>query len=70
MLAALKKNKQALAAFEAFSASARREYVEWVTEAKTDATRDRRLETAVQWMAEGKERNWKYISRKSMVGGR
>jgi len=34
--------------------------VEWVTEAKTDATRRRRLETAVEWMAEGKNRNWKY----------
>jgi uncharacterized protein YdeI (YjbR/CyaY-like superfamily) len=70
MLAALKKNKKAHATFDAFSPSAQREYVEWVTEAKTDATRDRRLETAVQWMAEGKERNWKYISRKSMVGSR
>jgi hypothetical protein len=41
--------------------SARREYVEWVTEAKSDDTRGRRLETAVQWLAEGKIRNWKYV---------
>ena len=60
MLAAIKKNKKAQATFEGFSPSAQRDYIEWVTEAKTDATRDRRLETAVQWMSEGKIRNWKY----------
>jgi uncharacterized damage-inducible protein DinB len=61
MLAAIKKNKKAQQAFEAFSPSHKREYVEWITEAKSDETRDRRLATAVQWMAEGKSRNWKYI---------
>jgi uncharacterized protein YdeI (YjbR/CyaY-like superfamily) len=61
MLAAIKKNKKAHATFEAFSPSAQREYIEWVTEAKTDATRNKRLETAVQWMSEGKIRNWKYV---------
>ena len=61
MLAAIKKNKRAHAAYEAFSPSCKREYVEWVTEAKTEATRERRLATAVQWMAEGKVRNWKYV---------
>lgn len=61
MLAAIKKNKKALATFEGFGPSAKREYIEWVTEAKTDATRDKRLETAVQWMSEGKIRNWKYV---------
>jgi uncharacterized protein YdeI (YjbR/CyaY-like superfamily) len=59
---ALKKNRQALAAFEKFSPSHKREYIEWITEAKTEATRTRRLETAVQWMAEGKPRNWKYMN--------
>jgi uncharacterized protein YdeI (YjbR/CyaY-like superfamily) len=59
-LAAIRKNKKAHATFERFSPSARREYVEWVTEAKTAATRGRRLDTAVQWMAEGKGRHWKY----------
>jgi len=34
--------------------------VEWVTEAKTEETRDKRLATAVEWIAEGKGRNWKY----------
>jgi uncharacterized protein YdeI (YjbR/CyaY-like superfamily) len=58
--AALKKNKEALTIFEAFSPSHRREYVEWVTEAKQDATRVKRLKQAIEWMTEGKSRNWKY----------
>ena len=58
--AALTRNKKAKAAFEAFSPSHRREYLEWITEAKTEATRDKRLSTAIEWMAEGKSRNWKY----------
>ena len=57
---ALSKNKKALKTFETFSPSNRKDYVEWVTEAKTDATRDKRLETAIEWMAEGKTRHWKY----------
>jgi len=60
MLSAIKKNKKAQATFDAFSPSCKRDYVEWITGAKAEATRDRRLETAVQWMAEGKIRNWKY----------
>ncbi len=60
LAAALKKNKQARATFEAFSPSHRREYVEWITEAKTGETRNRRLETAMLWLAQGKSRNWKY----------
>ena len=58
--AALTKNKKAAAAFEAFPPSHRREYLEWVTEAKTEETRNKRLATAVEWIAEGKGRNWKY----------
>jgi uncharacterized protein YdeI (YjbR/CyaY-like superfamily) len=61
MLAAIKKNKKAQATYDAFSPSCKREYIEWITDAKTDATRDRRLATAVEWMAEGKIRNWKYV---------
>ena len=57
---ALQKNKKALAAFEAFPYSHKKEYVEWITEAKTDETRNKRLKTAMEWMAEGKDRNWKY----------
>src|SRR5205807_2408512 len=56
---ALRANKEAQATFEKFSPSHKREYVEWITEAKTQPTRTRRLETAVAWMAEGKPRNWK-----------
>lgn len=57
---ALKKNKKALTAFEAFPPSHKREYVEWIVEAKGDDTRKRRLASAVEWIAEGKSRNWKY----------
>ena len=59
--AALRKNKEALATFESFSPSHKREYVEWITEAKGEDTRKRRLETAIAWLAEGKSRNWKYM---------
>ena len=58
--AALAKNKKALKTFGAFTPSQKREYVEWVVEAKQAATRARRIATAVEWMAEGKQRNWKY----------
>jgi uncharacterized protein YdeI (YjbR/CyaY-like superfamily) len=61
LAAALKKNKKALATFDTFSPSHRREYVEWITDAKTDETRQRRLNQAIEWMAEGKSRNWKYM---------
>ena len=57
---ALKKNKKALTTFEAFPPSHKREYVEWIVEAKGADTRKRRLESAVEWIAEGKARNWKY----------
>ena len=59
---ALAANKAARATFEKFSPSNKREYVEWITEAKTEATRTRRLQTAIEWMAEGKPRNWKYMN--------
>ncbi len=61
--AALKKRAKARAAFAAFSPSHKREYVEWITEAKTEATRARRVATAVEWMEAGKARNWKYEKR-------
>ncbi|HET7696142.1 MAG TPA: YdeI/OmpD-associated family protein [Vicinamibacterales bacterium] len=62
VLAAIRKNKQALRHYQAFSPSCRREYIEWITEAKTGETRARRLATAVEWMSEGKSRNWKYTA--------
>ena len=60
-MAALKKNKKALATYEQFPPGQKREYVEWITEAKQEATRQKRLATAVEWMSEGKPRNWKYM---------
>jgi uncharacterized protein YdeI (YjbR/CyaY-like superfamily) len=60
LAAVLKKNKKASATFEAFSPSCRREYIEWIVEAKRPETRDKRIEQALEWMAEGKQRNWKY----------
>lgn len=62
-LKAIKKNKKALKTFERFTPSHKREYVEWITEAKTDDTKNKRMETAVDWMAEGKPRMWKYIKK-------
>ncbi|HWP81694.1 MAG TPA: YdeI/OmpD-associated family protein [Bacteroidota bacterium] len=59
--AALQKNKTALATFNNFSYSNKKDYVEWVTETKSEETRSRRLATAIEWLAEGKPRNWKYM---------
>ena len=63
LMAALRKNKKALATFKGFNYTNKKDYVEWVTEARRDETRRRRLETAVAWMAEGKPRNWKYAGK-------
>jgi uncharacterized protein YdeI (YjbR/CyaY-like superfamily) len=60
---ALRKNKKALATYEQFSPSKKREYIEWVSEAKTEETRNSRLKTSVEWMSEGKIRNWKYVKK-------
>ena len=59
----LKKNKKARETFENFSYTNKKEYVEWITTAKTDETRDERMKTAVEWMAEGKIRHWKYMKK-------
>ena len=61
LASALNKSKKAHAAFAAFSPSHKREYLEWISEAKSADTRARRLQTAIEWMAEGKPRNWKYM---------
>lgn len=60
---ALKQNKDAKKQFDAFSPSHKREYIEWITEAKQEATRLKRLEQAIEWIAEGKSRNWKYMKK-------
>jgi len=58
--AALKEDEQAQSNFERFSPSHKREYVEWVAGAKREETRQRRLRTAVAWIAQGKPQNWRY----------
>jgi uncharacterized protein YdeI (YjbR/CyaY-like superfamily) len=60
LAAALGRDAKARATFERFPPSHRREYVEWIVEAKRDETRARRVAQAVTWMAEGRSRNWKY----------
>ena len=57
---AVKKNKKALSTFNDFSYSNKKEYVSWVTEAKSGETRNSRMQLAVEWMSEGKRRNWRY----------
>ena len=57
-----KQNARARATFEAFSPSHRREYIEWITEAKKEETRAKRLAQTLEWLAEGKSRNWKYAN--------
>jgi hypothetical protein len=60
LVAALAKNSRARATYERFTPAQRREYVEWLADAKQDATRERRLAITVAWLAAGKQRNWKY----------
>ncbi len=59
----LKKNKKALITFNSFSPSHKREYLEWIIDAKTDETKNRRMDKAIEWMSEGKSRNWKYLKK-------
>jgi hypothetical protein len=61
LLKAINANKKAKATFDGFPPGQRREYVAWVLEAKAAETRAKRIATAVEWMAEGKVRNWKYV---------
>lgn len=60
---ALNKNKTAAAAFTNFSPSHKREYIEWIEEAKTDETKNKRIATTIEWVTEGKSRNWKYMKK-------
>jgi uncharacterized protein YdeI (YjbR/CyaY-like superfamily) len=57
---ALAKNPKARGMLDGFSPSAQRDYLDWVSEAKQDATRAKRIATAIEWLAEGKKRHWKY----------
>jgi uncharacterized protein YdeI (YjbR/CyaY-like superfamily) len=60
LAAALKKNKAAAKVFASFTPSCQREYTEWINEAKRPETKEKRVTQAVEWIAEGKQRNWKY----------
>ena len=59
---AMKQHAAARRCYAAFSPSAQRDYVDWINDAKTDATRQKRLATTLAWLAEGKPRNWKYLA--------
>lgn len=59
---ALATNSAAKATLDGFAPSARRDYLDWISEAKQDSTRTKRIATAVEWLAEGKKRHWKYQS--------
>jgi hypothetical protein len=61
LAAALKKAPKAAKTFKEFPPSHRREYIQWITEAKQEATRQKRIAQTVEWLAEGKPRNWKYM---------
>lgn len=60
---ALAREPEAASVFDAFPPGARRDYCDWIAEAKRDATRDKRIADAIGWIREGKKRNWKYESR-------
>ncbi len=60
LLEALAQNEKAAETFNNFPPSCRKEYAEWIAEAKTEATRDKRLVTTLEWLTEGKRRSWKY----------
>lgn len=59
----ISKNKKALETYESFSPSNKRDYADWINDAKSDSTRESRMETAIEWMSEGKPRMWKYMKK-------
>lgn len=60
LIKAIKKNKKAWFTFNEFSPSHKKEYVEWIVDAKSEETKERRMETMMEWLEEGKSRHWKY----------
>lgn len=60
LISALNQAPEAKAHFERFTASQKREYIDWIKDAKADATKERRLQTIIEWVSEGKTRQWKY----------
>ena len=67
LAAALGENRRAAGHFEKFSPSQRREYIEWIDDAKRDDTQVKRIAQAIEWIADGKGRNWKYEKRSPSV---
>lgn len=63
IVAAIKENENAFATFEAFAPSHRKEYAQWIDEAKTEATKDKRLAETINLLLEGKPRNWQYMDK-------
>jgi uncharacterized protein YdeI (YjbR/CyaY-like superfamily) len=57
----LESNTNAATKFNSLSPSHKREYIEWINEAKTEATKAKRIDTTIEWVSEGKSRNWKYM---------
>ena len=62
LTAALKRNKMAAKVFSEFSPSGKREYALWIADAKRSETREKRVKQAIEWIAQGKPRNWKYMN--------
>lgn len=60
LLEALEKQPKAKDVFENFSPSHRKEYIMWIVEAKQEATKQKRIAQTIEWLNEGKKRNWKY----------
>ena len=60
---AIEANKEALETYQNFSPSNQRDYADWINDAKTEKTRSERMETAIEWMSEGKPRMWKYMKK-------
>ena len=58
----MRRTPKAKAALDGFPPSAQRDYLEWISDAKQDATRQKRIATAIEWLSEGKRRHWKYES--------
>lgn len=59
----IKKDKKAFAVWDAFAPSHRKEYAMWIDEAKTEETKAKRINQTIEWVAEGKSRNWQYMSK-------
>lgn len=63
MVQALSENKKAMAVYSAFSQSNKNDYIEWIVGAKTETTRNKRIAQMIEWLEEGKPRNWKYMKK-------